>query len=343
MAISAPKMMVPTILGFFRKRAIPGGQAALATSSRILLVKQSERLGNIVLMNAGISAISNAFPQARIDLILPASFAGVMAANSSVDRIIPIEKKKYITRPWLLIGMLRDLRARKYDLAIDCSDVNSHSSTGAAYTLLSGARFTAGWKMTERSIFDIEIPRYSELLHATEMYEKLFSGVFGQVIKGRPYFTQPLRQPTEAIPIVGINCGGRGSKRWPLANFVEVGRRLAAEGYSVEFILGPDEVGIRANLENSLSSGCRLLPLMSLPMLMEKMKMYKLFVSSDTGPMHLAWSLGIPTIAIFLDSELPKFRPLSPGSEALDGKDGISPEVVYEKSMTVLRAGRVPA
>ncbi len=337
-------MVIPTIFGAFRggpKAEKP--QFSAEKRNKILLVKQAERMGNIILMNSAISGLAAAFENLEIDLLLPAPYADIMAANSHINRIIPVLKREYIIRPWLLAELISRLRREKYDLAIDCSDVNSHSSTGASYAILSGARITAGWKMTNRQIFDIEIERYQEVVHATEMYVRLFSGIFGRSVDGDPYFDKVEAAGNLAEPVIGINCGGRGPKRWPLDKFIELGKIISRKGTGVEFILGPEVDGLRAELEKSLPDGCRLLPLMYAQDLMKKISGYKAFISSDTGPMHLAWCLKVPTVAIFLDSELEKFRPLSPGSAAIDGKKGIAPEKIAEIAAGILESGKVRA
>ncbi len=340
----ASKMVIPTILG-----AIRGGPKAeklpfsAENRSKILLVKQSERMGNIILMNSAISGLTAEFGNLKIDLLLPAPYADIMAANSHINKIIPVLKKGYIVRPWLLAGLISRLRHENYDLAIDCSDVNSHSSTGAAYAILSGARIIAGWKMTSRQIFDIEVERYQDVVHATEMYVRLFSGIFGRPINGEPYFDKVEAAKNLNEPVIGINCGGRGPKRWPLDKFIELGKIISRKGAEVEFILGPEEKGLRADLEKSLPDGCSLLPLMDVQNLMKRISGYRAFISSDTGPMHLAWCLKVPTIAIFVDSELEKFRPRSPGSAAIDGNKGIAPEEIAEIAAGILESGKVRA
>jgi len=57
--------------------------------------------------------------------------------------------------------------------------------------------------------------------------------------------------------------------------------------------------------------------------------------------MHLAWCLKIPTIAIFLDSELEKFKPLSPGSVAIDGKNGVSAYEILKIASEILKSVKV--
>lgn len=343
MPLRASKMAIPVILKAIKTRSIPKGRQPVAPKAgKILLVKQSERLGNIVLMNSAISGLASGFPDINIDLLLPARYAEIMTANSHIHEIIPVYKKEYISCPWRLAALLGKLRRNKYDLAIDCSDVNSYSSTGAAYAILSGANLVAGWKMTDKPFFDIEVERYSESVHATQMYIRLSSGIFGQALDGQPYFDR-IESTISSEPVIGINCGGRGPKRWPLERFIEVGKQLAKNGIKVEFILGPEEDKLRPGLQESLSDGCRLLPLRPLSSLMKMICNYKVFISSDTGPMHLAWCLKVPTIAIFIDSELEKFRPLSPGSVAVDGQKGITPKEIADLAVGILKSGKVSA
>ncbi len=302
----------------------------------ILLVKQSERMGNVILLNSAIDALSFSLPETTIDLLLPAAYADLMAGDPRVSHIIEVHKREYILRPWRLFALIMRLKKSKYDLAIDCSDVNSRSLTGAIYTLLSGARVTAGWKMGSDRIFDIEVPRYAETIHARDMIPRLLSGVFERELSGDPLFKDSLKRSDNDKLIVGINCGGRASKRWPLENFVEIGSRLSDRGISVEFILGPDEGDLRTSLGENLPSNSQLLPLMPIRKLKQTISKYSAFISSDSGPMHLAWTQAVPTIAIFLDSEIDKFKPLGAGSVALDAKLGITIDRVFDQAWEIL-------
>jgi len=323
------------LLGLLRRPASPPGDI-IRRPGKILLVRQSERIGNVIFLNSAIDALSVSLPETTIDLLLPAAYADLMARDPRIGQIIEVHKREYILRPWRLLALIRRLRKSEYDLAIDCSDVNSHSLTGAIYTLLSGARVTAGWKMGSDRIFEIEVPRYAETIHARDMIPRLLSGVFEMELSGDPFFKEGSKRSQNDRPIVGINCGGRGSKRWPLENFIELGSRLSDRGISIEFILGPDEGDLRTDLSEKLPSNGRLLPLMPIRKLKETISKYSVFVSSDSGPMHLAWTQAVPTIAIFLDSEIDKFKPLGAGSVALDAKSGITIGQVFDLVWEIL-------
>jgi ADP-heptose:LPS heptosyltransferase len=185
-------------------------------------------------------------------------------------------------------------------------------------------------------IFEKEVPRYVETIHARDMIPRLLSGVFKMELSGDPFFKGGSRRPQNDKPIVGINCGGRGSKRWLLENFIELGSRLSDKGISVEFILGPDEKDLRSGLSDSLPSNGRLMPPMSIGELKETIGKYSAFVSSDSGPMHLAWTQEVPTVAIFVDSEIDKFKPLGAGSVALDAESGLDVDQVLDHVREIL-------
>lgn len=332
-------MIVPWLIRRFKSFADPETIAGVLNSpGKILLVKQAERLGNIVLLNSVISALKKQFLKSEIDLLLPAKFASIMSDDSRINSVIPVYKRTYISRPWHLIGLLNRLRKRRYDLAVDCSDVNSHSSTGAAYTLLCGARVTAGWDIGH--LFDLEAPRYNDNTHASSMYLRLLSGIFGRELKGDPFFDEIAPEKTQK-PLIGINCGGRDDKRWALEKFIRLGEILSENNLSAEYILGPDEEDQRKILLENMPPLCSLVPPIPVSRLKDTFRKYSLFVTSDSGPMHIAWSLKIPVVAIFLSSEMDKFKPLSPGSVCIDGSGALNPQEVYRMIMSALDSERI--
>ena len=85
------KMIVPLIINRFLSGA---GKSVidrvLSGPERILLVKQAERLGNIVLLNSAISALKKQFPKTEIDLLLPAKFSDIMLDDKRINSVIPV-------------------------------------------------------------------------------------------------------------------------------------------------------------------------------------------------------------------------------------------------------------
>ena len=87
------------LLGLLRRPVFPSGDLdnadILKGTGRVLLVKQSERMGNVILLNSAIDALSISFPERTIDLLLPAAYADLMDRDSRIGRIIEVHKREY--------------------------------------------------------------------------------------------------------------------------------------------------------------------------------------------------------------------------------------------------------
>ena len=110
-------------------------------------------------------------------------------------------------------------------------------------------------------------------------------------------------------PLVGINCGGRDGKKWPLENFIRLGEILSEKNIPAEYILGPDEENFRKLLLENLPPHCNLLPLIPVADLKEKFRRYSVFVTSDSGPMHVAVAAGVSVVGLFGPGETERFKP----------------------------------
>jgi hypothetical protein len=130
MPFQASKALIPTLLRTVTPYSDDAErQMVLANLHKILLIKQSERLGNIVLMNSGITGMAGAFPGIKIDLLLPPGYVDVMKGNAHINEIIPAQKRQFIYMPWNLIRLIARLRAERYDLAIDCRRMEDRRET----------------------------------------------------------------------------------------------------------------------------------------------------------------------------------------------------------------------
>jgi ADP-heptose:LPS heptosyltransferase len=88
-------------------------------------------------------------------------------------------------------------------------------------------------------------------------------------------------------------------KRWPAPRFAEAGRRLAARGVGVVIGWGPGEEGLAREVEAGCAGGAALAPEADLLDLAALASLASAFVGNDSGPMHLAWAVGTPVVAIF--------------------------------------------
>jgi heptosyltransferase-2 len=105
--------------------------------------------------------------------------------------------------------------------------------------------------------------------------------------------------------ILGINPGASygSAKRWYPQEFAKVARELSGE-YNIIIFGGPDETDIAGDIEQELiNSGVtnykNLAGNTTITELINKISNLDLFITGDSGPMHVAAAFQVPTVAIF--------------------------------------------
>jgi ADP-heptose:LPS heptosyltransferase len=126
----------------------------------------------------------------------------------------------------------------------------------------------------------------------------------------------------ELLPHPAILCHlatSQPKKEWPLEHWSELYRRLAAAGQDLVFSTGvtPREQALLADLKRRLPGVPALPVIPDLPTFLAVLKRARLFISGDTGPLHFAAGLGVPTIGLFGPSPAGKWAPLGPGHRVL--------------------------
>jgi len=106
-------------------------------------------------------------------------------------------------------------------------------------------------------------------------------------------------------PLVGINPGASygSAKRWSPKGYSEVAKVLAKE-YDILIFGGPNELDIAMEIEDELkqsniSNYQNLAGKTDIEVLIDSISNLSLFITGDSGPMHIAAAFQIPTVAIF--------------------------------------------
>ncbi len=113
--------------------------------------------------------------------------------------------------------------------------------------------------------------------------------------------------PLENKKIITIFPGsGHRLKNWPMDRFEELACRIKKMGEEVVFVAGPVEKERRILPNNTWD----ILYPTSVLQLMEILKKTKLCIGNDSGPLHLAGFMGIPTISIFGPTDPQRWAPI---------------------------------
>ena len=134
-------------------------------------------------------------------------------------------------------------------------------------------------------------------------------------------------------PFVVVHPGSGGrNKRWPAERFLALVDVLAGRGVAGLLVTGPaEEDGTWESL--LLPPGWRLLQTPPLPELVCRLSSCLLYLGNDSGVTHLAAAAGAPTLALYLDENLPAWRPFGRVT-VLHAPDAAS--ISYEEARTAV-------
>ena len=319
-----------------------------ALPKRILLFRL-ERVGDLVMVLDAIAMARSLAPDARIDLV-------VGSWNAALARLIPtVDSVETLDVPWMareqralawpeLIRHAKGWRERQYDLAINFEpDIRTN-----LLVALSGAPRRVGFVSGGGGAFltDGLVPDPSA--HVAHNAKALVARALGLPLVGdRPssIVHRPSSDPGTGsllkIPedarrraaeligrlsprgmTIGIQpAAGRQIKEWAPARFAEVGAELARRRGAKIVLIGSAADQVALNLTRAAWPSD--VPVMEIPVetdlivLAAVLERLALFITGDTGPMHLAAAVGTPVLAIFGPSLPTRYAPLSPGSRII--------------------------
>jgi len=284
--------------------------------ARILAIRL-QALGDVTITLPYLRALRGQLPGASLDLLTREEVADVPRAVQLFDTVETIGGGRD-ERHQLGLVFLRGprLAARRYDLVIDLQ--NNRVSRAARR-----AARPAAW-----SSFD----RFSPL-SAGERTRRTIEAAgltLGPVDAHLPLKDESLghavlqRAGRDERPMIVLSpAGAFATREWPTQNYVEFARMWQARRRSQFVILGlPRIAGRAAAIASAIGSDC--LDLTGKTTAAEAMGIVQrasLVVSEDCGLMHMAWTSGTPTLALFGSTRHDWSTPLGPHTLCLHSGD----------------------
>jgi heptosyltransferase I len=344
---------------------------------RILVVRLSA-MGDIIHGMPAIAALRRAKPELKIGWLIEQRWAELLCSRDS-ERFTPRSQLKPLA-DWVHVtnfsgwrrtlfsmetwhevrSRLGEVRAMKYEITLDLQG----SLRSALAARAAGARVRVGSSQPREAPAVMLYTRAVEPAgaHVVEQAVSLASAVAGQALEcaQTPFPLDPVHEAwaedflakLDGKPVVILNPGaGWGAKCWPAESFGAVARALAERGLSVVVNHGPGEEQLAEAVRKS-SSGVAVLLQCSVGELIALTRRATLFISGDTGPMHLAAALRVPVVALFGPTRPERNGPFGTRSVVLrspesvdqtshtdrpdEGLTSIQPEAVIEASEQLL-------
>jgi heptosyltransferase I len=305
--------------------------------AEILFIKTSS-LGDVVHHMPAVTDARRYLPQARFSWVVEEAYAPLARLHPGIDEVIPVATRRWRTSPlsratWREVGRFRrSIRTRSYDAVVDTQGLlrtaliaNSARGTRHGYdrasireplaSLFYDVRHRVAWRAHA-------IPRNRALCGLALGYEpkpQIDYGLDRAAISG----TAAVAAKPYAVL---IHATAQPGKRWADAHWVAVARTVRDRGFDVVLPWGAD-ADRASSAAIAAAAGVGEVPeRRPLDAVAALIAGAAFVVGVDTGLVHIAAALGVPLVAIFIDSEPGLTGPMGAGPIAVVGGKGAAPQ-----------------
>ncbi|HLY59791.1 MAG TPA: lipopolysaccharide heptosyltransferase I [Terriglobia bacterium] len=286
---------------------------------RFLIIRLSS-IGDIVHALPAVSALARTFPDADVDWVVEARYAVLLEGNPWVKRVVKLDTlgwRSNLSSSAVIEKVARGialLRETTYDAVLDFQGLIKSAIISKVSRSQRRLGFAENWlREPAAGMFYDESVAPRDRRHIIEMNFALAEHL-GARNPGPAEWEFPLpgnqsddsyieKQLSEidAKDFLVINPGGGWqAKRWAPRRYAEIIRRLDAECSGKIILTGSpeEEALVREILNLANSTRAHYIP-STLVQLIALVRRARLFLSGDTGPMHLAAAVRAPIVAIF--------------------------------------------
>jgi lipopolysaccharide heptosyltransferase II len=292
-----------------------------------VLVLRLERIGDLLMTFEALARLRASLRSATIDLVVGSWNDSLARAMGVADRVESLDA------PWLArhsrgsswVGLLTrawSWRTRRYDLVINLEpDIRSNFLAGISGAPRRVGYHTGGGRavLTETLAFDPAVHVHANAMRLVSLASPGATPAVGPA----PRLHLPasararalaLLEPASGSTCIGVHAsGGRPVKQWHTSRFAEVATAISEEyGATIVLTGAPQDSALVREVQSSLPATVRVLnlagesDLLDLAAVIERLAV---FITGDTGPMHLAAAVGTPIVAIFGPSDPIRYAP----------------------------------
>jgi lipopolysaccharide heptosyltransferase I len=282
---------------------------------KILILKPSS-LGDVVQALPVLRSLKQHLPQSEIYWWIDSALAPLLEDDPDLAGIVRFERRRWAApQHWgELWRSVRWVREQSFDWVIDLQCL----ARSGIFAWLANGGLTVGLdepREGARIFYDLVARRSSFFTHAVDWYLKILpllglaAATSFEWLPARPRVAAELRRKWSGnCPRwVVLQPGARWlNKRWPAESFALLARRILQSFPEIQISIlgGPEDAALGTAIAGSAGTRCLdLTGRLSLPEMVEWIRLSQLMVTNDTGPMHVAAALGKPIVALFGPTE----------------------------------------
>jgi len=281
------------------------------------LIINTTGIGDTIWSTPAIKALKTHFPAINIHVLAKEEGAEILKGNPFIERIF-IFKKGALN----ILSILKELRNNHFDTILVF-----HATDRIIWLIsyLTGAGKIIGSKRHSKETefvitHPVDIPHNTHAIYARQLFIREL-GVESNFNKIELFITDDERKRTDKFLeglginkdslVIGFQPGAaKPYKRWPEKNFIELGKMFSKVRDDVHIIItgNSGEKGLSQRIANEIG-GVSLAGRLTLRETSAAIGRCNLFITNDTGPMHIAVALGTPTITLFSATGIENIEP----------------------------------
>jgi len=309
------------LVGFLFGVLFGGGKSIVVsrkTVKKVLVFRLDQKIGNGLLLLPLLNAIRRTNPEIELHLHIHYPIADLLKVciPSLVDKYWAYHQKELIENPILFLKWIYQLRQEKYDLVISSTNPDNFSVSQAIFGKICHPKFLIGFLYKDSSRFyDVAVSSSADK-HYTESQVDLWRFFRKEAKLSWPKFEIPekikkqIQQNNEikkgSKPVL-IWLGATGDKGLTGETIQMIFDVLKFTSYEpIVFAAGPEDTEVLRRLPDWISRQV-IIWKSSLIKTAAFFTLFKMIISADTGPAHLAVAMDIPTITVFISSKIKQY------------------------------------
>ena len=284
-----------------------------------ILVRSTNWIGDAVMTTPAVRAIRENFPESEITMLVHPWVSDVFRYSPRVGRLFIYDKKGSHKGLRGMLQLAGELRQEQFDCAI----LLQNAFEAALITLVAGIPVRGGYTIDGRGLLLTHgVHKINELnkKHEVNYYQRILLGlglrpavnelelfIPGNHIDAAKQRIEDLTGARlKSAPLIGFNPGAAfgPAKRWPAEKFAELAEILCRRTKARILLFGSaadKETALRI-IGRAGAAASRMIDLTGATTLIEAMALIgecDVFVTNDSGLMHVAAALRTPLVAIF--------------------------------------------
>ena len=285
------------------------------SSIKKILVIRLDRIGDMVITTPIFGALKENWPDVQITVMTNPVNKNIVINNPFIDCILIYDRENEHKSFNSRLTFFRNIREREFDLVID--PYLDYELKTSFITRFVGNRFRLGFEFAGRGIFyniryqSNVFPLYAEKRHMIDYYLDLVTCLGVDTKKRQPEIFLSSDEKEKAYKllekagvnpenrIIGIHPGGHyESQRWPIRKFAAISDYLiASNGIKVILFAGREEKQLMSEFKDYAVKTPIILEDLSLREFMSTLSHCSLLLCNNSGPLHIATALNIPTVS----------------------------------------------